>query len=121
MKAFFTIGDGTGRAVDGTPYNFTSFGLPSNDDTRYGSISDGTSNLYSGRAIEQLFYTWNNLYSTAFLNLTIAGNPANSGWTTLTVNGTAYLRADAAFRPISTAVLTGFGAPTTATTTWRRL
>ena len=96
-EGFFTIGDGTGRAVDGTPYNFTSFGLPSNDDTRYGSISDGTSNLYSGRAIEQLFYTWNNLYSTAFLNLTIAGNPANSGWTTLTVNGTAYLRADAAF------------------------
>lgn len=88
-----------------TVYNSGGYGFAPNqtlyegfftvDSTRYGSISDGTSNLYSGAAIEQLFYTWNNLYSAAFLNLTIAGNRANSGWTTLTVNGTAYLRADA--------------------------
>ena len=93
-EGFFTIGEIQGRAVAGTPYDFTQSSAI--DSTRYGSISDGTSNLYSGAAIEQLFYTWNNLYSAAFLNLTIAGNRANSGWTTLTVNGTAYLRADAA-------------------------
>lgn len=66
--------------------------------TRYGSISDGTSNLYSGAAIEELYYTWNNVYFINLFTLEIAGTSrANSGWTTLTVNGTSYLRTNASY------------------------
>ena len=64
-----------------------------------GSISDGTSNLYSDASIVELFYTWNNVYGISLLGLRIDGaSRANSGWTTLTVNGTAYARTDANYQ-----------------------
>jgi len=63
-----------------------------------GSISDGTSNLYSGASILQIQYTWDNYYPTSALSLIIAGtNRANSGWTTLTVGTTAYQRSAASY------------------------
>ncbi|MGY8864343.1 MAG: hypothetical protein ACKVJK_01805 [Methylophagaceae bacterium] len=61
----------------------------------YGSISDGTSNVYSGAAIEAVRYSWTTVYGTSNLWLVITGNNANSGWTTLTIGSTAYLRTNA--------------------------
>lgn len=83
----------------GLPANTSNYkGFFNYSSTRYGSISDGTSNLYSGAAIEELFYTWNNVYSINLFSLEIVGTSrANSGWTTLTVNGTSYLRTSASY------------------------
>ena len=83
-------------------------GLPSSTTTWHGkyangyhtdgSVSDGTSNLYSGASIVELYYTWNTVYGIAMLALKIDGtNRANSGWTTLTVGTTAYQRTAASY------------------------
>ena len=62
------------------------------------SISDGTSNLYSGASIVQLNYSWDNVYPISAVFLSIASAPhANSGWTTLTVGTTAYQRTNAIY------------------------
>ena len=62
------------------------------------SISDGTSNIYSGASILQLQYLWDTTYPTSTFTLVIAGtNRANSGWTTLTIGSTAYLRTSASY------------------------
>jgi len=86
-------------AGSGLPTNTSNFrGFFNYSSTRYGSISDGTSNLYSGAAIDELYYTWNNVYDIAGLRLEIVGTSrANSGWTTLTVNGESYLRTNATY------------------------
>ena len=65
-----------------------------------GSISDGTSNLYSGASILEIKYQWDTVYPTSGVTLVIAGtNRANSGWTTLTIGSTAYARTDATYSP----------------------
>ena len=56
-----------------------------------GSISDGTSNLYSGAAIRQLYWFDTNNR----LHFSVAGTHANSGWTTMALNGTNYARTSA--------------------------
>lgn len=86
-------------AGSGLPANTSNYkGFFNYSSTRYGSISDGTSNLYSGAAIDELFYTWNNVYDISGLYLEIVGTSrANSGWTTLTVNGNSYLRTNATY------------------------
>ena len=62
------------------------------------SISDGTSNIYSGASIVQLNYTWDTYYPISALFLQIASAPhANLGWTTLTVGSVAYLRSNATY------------------------
>ena len=63
-----------------------------------GSISPGTSKLYGGLVVQEL-YTNETLGA---LYLTIPGTLANSGWTTMTVNNpvagtTVFLRSAAAF------------------------
>lgn len=64
----------------------------------YGSISDGTSNLYSGAAIVQIQYTWDTYYPISGVSLTIDGaSRANSGWTTLTIGTTSYQRSSAQY------------------------
>jgi len=103
------------------------FYMSANGGTDYGSISDGTSALYTSAGdgtqlpISSLYYVWSNVFNAANLILVIDstseqeqynGNSssvalANSGWTTLTINGTAYSRASA--------VYTG----NAANTTWR--
>jgi len=60
-----------------------------------GSISDGTSNIYAGTPIDQLYWDENN-GGTAFYRLAIAG-AANSGWTTMTIDATALTRASATY------------------------
>lgn len=97
-----------GSGVPTNTSNYKGFFVYSS--TTYGSISDGTSNLYGGAAITTLQYTWNNVFTgISLLDLRISGTSrANSGWTTLTVNGTAYLRANA----------TGYNANNNGSTQW---
>lgn len=58
----------------------------------YGSITDGTSNLYNGATI----YSLNNL-NNSVTAIQISGNHANSGWTTMTIGGVDFARADASY------------------------
>jgi hypothetical protein len=65
----------------------------------YGSCVDGTSNLYSGAAIEQFQYHSSGAFGTYYI-FNVTGSQPNSGWTTLTIvgNGTKVLtRASASF------------------------
>ena len=59
----------------------------------YGSISDGTSNIYGGGAITDLNYVQYGL-SSASVALGISG-ATNSGWTTMTIGTTSFSRASA--------------------------
>jgi hypothetical protein len=81
-------------------------GLPSGSTVRRGflnsgaggSISDGTSNIYSGASIIQIEYIWDTVYPISGVSLVIAGaSRANSGWTTLTIGSTPYLRTNATY------------------------
>jgi len=64
----------------------------------YGSISDGTSNLYSGATILEIKYQWDTTYDISGVSLVISGNSrANSGWTTLTIGSDAYQRSAASY------------------------
>ena len=58
-----------------------------------GAISDGTSNIYSGASISALNWT----VQSNRITLQIAGNNANSGWTTMTLNGVGYTRTSASY------------------------
>lgn len=86
-------------AGSGLPANTSNWrGKFSNSYATAGSISDGTSNLYSGAAIVELYYFWNNVYDISNTTLRIAGTSrANSGWTTLTIGTTSYQRAAASY------------------------
>lgn len=55
-----------------------------------GAISDGTFNVKSGAAINVLFWT-----SFNEVDFIIAGTHSNSGWTTMTIGGTAFNRSSA--------------------------
>jgi len=62
----------------------------------FGSIVDGTSNIYSGALIER--FEWREEFAHYIFN--VSGVQSNSGWTTLTIvgNGTKVLtRASASF------------------------
>lgn len=80
-----------------------------------GSISDGTSNIYGGAGISELF--WDEAGGgEPFYQLTIAG-AANSGWTTMMIGSTSFTRASAGYSagtwnwaaPGSTASTQAFG------------
>lgn len=72
---------------------------PSNQSISGGSISDGTSNIYGGAAIEDVYHLFNDGFDYEMIYLVIAGNTrANSGWTTMTIGSTAFARTDAAFQ-----------------------
>ena len=63
-----------------------------------GSVSDGTSNLYSGALFSEIQYTWDTIYPISAFTLRIVGaSRANSGWTTLTIGTTAYQRSSASY------------------------
>lgn len=51
----------------------------------FGSIADGTSNIYGGAAILELYHN----ETTGLVNFKVTGTVANSGWTTLSVDGAA--------------------------------
>ena len=83
----------------GLPSSTTNWhGLYDNTYHTDGSVSDGTSNLYSGASIVELFYTWNTSFGVSYVGLRIDGtNRANSGWTTLTIGTTAFARSAASY------------------------
>ena len=65
-----------------------------------GSVSDGTSNLYSGALFSEIQYTWDTIYPISAFTLRIVGaSRANSGWTTLTIGTTSYQRSSAQYAP----------------------
>ena len=88
-----------------------------------GSITDGTSNVYSGAAINDIYHlgTLNRLY------FTLAGSRANSGWTTMKINGISFTRASSSYSSSSTSSTTWiwssvsshpFGSSGTRAVTW---
>lgn len=100
-------------------YGYISTGFKSTGTTT-GSISDGSSNVYSGANINDLYHqtTTNKLY------FVLAGVRANSGWTTMKINGTSFTRASATYSATSTTTWywslssQPFGSSGTATVTW---
>ncbi len=60
----------------------------------FGSINDGTSNIYSGATIGDLY--WDESSGFGFYQLTIYGAP-NSGWSTMTIGGTSLSRTSATY------------------------
>jgi len=61
-----------------------------------GAISDGTLGVASNRTIAE--FSWNTLTG---LGLYLSGSASNSGWTTVTINGTAISRSSATFSTVS--------------------
>ena len=59
-----------------------------------GSISDGTSNLYSGASITGVLWSGGSQNNLMF---SVTATQANSGWTTMTVNGNSYARTSATY------------------------
>lgn len=59
----------------------------------YGSISDGTFGFISNATIVAL--VWSNAVNS--LNFTLSGNRANSGWSTVTINGITFTRSSATY------------------------
>ena len=98
------LGTGTGIAVLDTQTVTTGgIGTPLEQDRQrgystgsFGSIVDGTSNIYGGAQINHLF--WDEGGGEGFQNyfLGIAG-ATNSGWTTLTIGTKTLNRVDAIF------------------------
>ena len=86
-----TVGTIAGNQYVGPQYGWTDFTSPST-----GSVSDGTSNIYSGAAVRTLLYFDLNA-DTKYFSYVNAGNSGNTGWTTLTVNGTSYQRSAATY------------------------
>ncbi len=86
-----TVGTIPANQYVGAQYGWTDF---TNPDT--GSVSDGTSNIYSGAAVRTLLYFDLNA-NTKYFSYVNAGNSGNTGWTTLTVNGTSYQRSAATY------------------------
>lgn len=64
-----------------------------------GSISDGTSNLYAGATIIDLYWNEDGELGEASFDLVfrLDGIHANSGWTTMTVDTSSFGRASAIF------------------------
>ena len=61
-----------------------------------GAISDGTLNVASNRTIAE--FSWNGING---VGLYLSGSASNSGWTTVTINGTALSRSSATFMTVS--------------------
>tara|TARA_R110002153_G_C13294507_1_gene495139 strand:+ start:1542 stop:2036 length:495 start_codon:yes stop_codon:yes gene_type:complete len=88
-----------GEYISGSNPNLRGYGF---GPTTGGSISDGTSNMYSGAA----YYTIDTLIDLSnglgwLVQLIINGTQPNSGWTTMTIDGVAFDRADISFHSVS--------------------
>tara|TARA_R110000796_G_scaffold196132_3_gene312643 strand:+ start:1111 stop:1695 length:585 start_codon:yes stop_codon:yes gene_type:complete len=86
-----TVGYQAGNQYVGPQWGFSTFANPV-----IGSVSDGTSNLYAGAAVLTLLY-FDLRPDNKFFIFQVSGNRANSGWTTLTANGTPYQRSAGTF------------------------
>jgi len=76
----------------------------SNTNFTHGSISDGTSNMFSGAAYDAIdAFTVNSQPSSGYGTfLYIVGYQPNSGWTTMTIDGETFNRTDAGYTQDST-------------------
>ena len=91
----------SGSTTTGTDPYFNWYGYK-NGSPAFGSISDGTSNIYAGAAINGIFfYEAGSIGAGGFYErsviLIINGTQSNSGWSTMTVGTTTYARTDASF------------------------
>lgn len=77
-------------------YPYTGYGYTSSSPTStvVGSISDGTSNIYSGATIFKLWWFVDGVLGPK-VQLMING-ATNSGWTNMIINGTTFTRTSAA-------------------------
>lgn len=83
-----TVGRKGSAVFNNRRAGFSTFG------TAMGSVSDGTSNIYGGASVLRIDSEEVAPDDYSFY-LTIGGNRANSGWSSMTVNGTILLRASA--------------------------
>ena len=81
-----TVGYQEGSQYVASQYGFTNYIFT------YGSISDGTSNLDSGAPITRL--SWSSANIVQFM---VSGNRANSGWTSMSINGQTFTRSSATY------------------------
>lgn len=86
-----TVGTIPANQYVGAQYGWSDFTNPNT-----GSVSDGTSNIYSGAAVRTLLYFDLNA-NQKYFSYVNAGNSGNTGWTTLTVNGSSYQRSAATY------------------------
>ena len=97
-----TVTVGTTNSGPSTPYiiwwGYATVNFP------HGSVSDGTSNMYSGAtyvAIDSFTVSDDPSYGYTTL-LYIQGSLPNTGWTTMTVDGVAFNRTDATYTQAAT-------------------
>lgn len=89
----------------GTNPYYTYYGYSDGTGTpsSFGSIADGTSNIYSGAAIKGLYFYEEGYtsppvgYTVRQVKLVIAGSQANSGWSNIKIGSTTYSRASATY------------------------
>jgi len=102
-------------------YGYVSTGYKGTGVTT-GSITDGTSNLYSGAAINDLYHQT----TSSRIYFRVAGSRANSGWTTMKINGVSFARTSASYLANSSATVwqwnsissNPFGSSGTRAVTW---
>lgn len=94
----------SGSASTGTDPYFNWYGYKGTGSPTFGSISDGTSNIYAGAAIDGIyFYEAGSVnppgpgFYDRYIALVINGVQSNSGWTTMTIGSTAFTRSTASF------------------------
>ena len=88
---YVTVGYDFGTQYGGPHYGYAD-SSPSSP-AIFGSISDGTSNLYSGANIQALYSSYLPGTDSWIVFFRIAGLHANSGWTTMNANGNIFTRA----------------------------
>lgn len=130
-----TVTRGTTSTGSDPYYNWA--GYKGTGSPTFGSISDGTSNIYSGATINGLYFYEEGSsgmfgYYIRQIIWVVDGTQSNSGWSTMTVGTTTYNRIDATFStaggvstwawdiPIPDPLTSGSPGPFTATTivTW---
>lgn len=130
-----TVTRGT-TSTGSDPY-FNWAGYKGTGSPTFGSISDGTSNVYAGATINGLYFFEEGSvagggFYTRQIIWEVDGTQSNSGWSTMTVGTTTYARTDATFSasggvstwiwniPIPDPLTSGSPGPFTATTivTW---
>ena len=127
-----TVTRGTASTGSDPYYNWA--GYSGTGSPTFGSISDGTSNIYSGATINGLYFyeagssgTFG--YYDRYIAWVVNGTQSNSGWSTITIGSTTYNRVDASFSTsggvstwiwflaIPNPLVSGSPGPFTATTT----
>jgi len=91
-----------GITSTGTDPYFNWAGYKGTGSPTFGSISDGTSNIYAGATINGIYFFEEGSvagggYYTRSVIWVVNGTQSNSGWSTMTVDATSYDRTAATF------------------------